>query len=188
MPREARPVIAFCLDRGFGKICSRCRQWVSIHGFGRLSCAPDGHRSACVDCEVWGRFLRRDQHKAYARSYRRTTEGEAVSRDLDYYKKYGISLEIYEQILAEQDGKCAICREPPSMIRFGRVVPLEVDHDHDTGAVRGLLCYRCNTCLERVESVAGWIKSSVAYLARQADHRSRAPERLTASRDPRKLT
>lgn len=63
-------------------------------------------------------------------------------------KKYGLSEEDYERLLAEQGGVCAICEEPPS----GRWKRLAVDHDHETGEVRGLLCITCNTLLGRLEA------------------------------------
>lgn len=51
---------------------------------------------------------------------------------------YGITGEQYEAILAAQGGQCFICEKEPRAKRFA------VDHDHDTGEVRGLLCRRCN--------------------------------------------
>lgn len=53
-------------------------------------------------------------------------------------KTYGITGDDYEALLKRQGGKCAICRARPKSKR------LAVDHDHKTGAVRGLLCSRCN--------------------------------------------
>lgn len=53
-------------------------------------------------------------------------------------KVYGLSPEQYAALLALQGGRCAICRQRPKSKR------LAVDHDHKTGAVRGLLCGRCN--------------------------------------------
>lgn len=53
-------------------------------------------------------------------------------------KTYGITGDDYESLLARQGGKCAICRARPKSKR------LAVDHNHVTGAVRGLLCSRCN--------------------------------------------
>jgi len=53
-------------------------------------------------------------------------------------KTYGLSAEQYDALLARQGGRCAICRARPKSKR------LAVDHDHSTGAVRGLLCSRCN--------------------------------------------
>lgn len=53
-------------------------------------------------------------------------------------KTYGITSDDYDTLLDRQGGKCAICRARPKSKR------LAVDHDHKTGAVRGLLCGRCN--------------------------------------------
>jgi hypothetical protein len=53
-------------------------------------------------------------------------------------KVYGIDELAYKVLLELQGGKCAICRARPKSKR------LAVDHDHKTGAVRGLLCSRCN--------------------------------------------
>jgi hypothetical protein len=58
-------------------------------------------------------------------------------------RKYGMTLENYEGMLARQGGRCAICRKPPKRVR------LAVDHDHRKtgtirGRVRGLLCTYCN--------------------------------------------
>lgn len=56
--------------------------------------------------------------------------------------KYGIGLDEYNEKLAGQRGACAICERKNNGARR-----LAVDHDHDTGAVRGLLCNPCNTVL-----------------------------------------
>lgn len=53
-------------------------------------------------------------------------------------KTYGLEVSDYDALLRAQGGKCAICRARPKSKR------LAVDHDHKTGAVRGLLCSRCN--------------------------------------------
>lgn len=53
-------------------------------------------------------------------------------------KVYGLTPEQYDELLRRQGGRCAICRGRPKSKR------LAVDHDHKTGAVRGLLCSRCN--------------------------------------------
>lgn len=51
---------------------------------------------------------------------------------------YGIDGDEYRRIMAVQGGRCAICQNRPASIRFA------VDHDHQTGEVRGILCKRCN--------------------------------------------
>lgn len=56
-------------------------------------------------------------------------------------RKFGITIEQYEEMLVRQDGGCAICGRPPGRIS------LHVDHDHETNRVGGLLCFRCNNSL-----------------------------------------
>jgi hypothetical protein len=62
-------------------------------------------------------------------------------------KKFGITEEDYYKMLNKQGGVCAICKGPPDK-RWGK---LSVDHCHETGSVRGLLCISCNTNLGRFE-------------------------------------
>lgn len=70
-------------------------------------------------------------------------------------RKYGLSLEQYEQMLAQQKGRCAVCQEVPRRIC--------VDHDHETGDVRGLLCSSCNTAL-------GLLKEDLLRISALADY------------------
>lgn len=60
----------------------------------------------------------------------------AVKREKSLLANYGITLEQYNRMYEEQQGACAIC-----LVQFPM---LEVDHDHETGQVRGLLCGNCN--------------------------------------------
>ena len=84
--------------------------------------------------------------------------------------EYGITVDDYEKLLETQNGVCAICQQPPNnnpKRRQPRVRPqrlLVVDHCHETGKVRGLLCNRCNTGLWGLEA-AEWRKKAEAYLA-----------------------
>ena len=55
----------------------------------------------------------------------------------------------YADMLANQEGSCAICREQCDTGRR-----LAVDHEHSSGRIRGLLCFRCNTSLARYEEYA----------------------------------
>lgn len=75
-------------------------------------------------------------------------------------KKYGITLEQYEQMVASQSNLCAICRKPPHNTK----TRLTIDHDHNTGKVRGLLCGSCNWAIERLDAVPDWNVRASAYL------------------------
>jgi len=58
-------------------------------------------------------------------------------------KKYGLTPERFDALYQAQGGLCCICGQPPSGKGIAGV--LHVDHDHETGQIRGLLCMRCNT-------------------------------------------
>jgi len=74
-------------------------------------------------------------------------------------KQYGITLEDYGRVLADQGGGCAVCGERPKKFR------LAVDHDHTTGVVRGLLCVKCNTTIGKMETLE-WLVCALTYLRR----------------------
>ncbi|MCP4541730.1 MAG: hypothetical protein GY832_31750 [Chloroflexi bacterium] len=100
--------------------------------------------------EVLHRYNNSEKGKAAQRKYRRTTAGKALSRRAKIKYYYGLKSEEYEVMLSQQHGVCGICGKPPTKQR----VSLDVDHDHETGKIRGLLCNVCNRHLGRVE--AGW--------------------------------
>lgn len=62
-------------------------------------------------------------------------------------RKYKISLEKYNELYINQSGVCAVCLRPETMKYLEKVRQLCVDHDHETGKVRGLLCSNCNRAL-----------------------------------------
>lgn len=74
---------------------------------------------------------------------------------------YGITLEQYNELLAKQNGMCAICGSPPG---DGRSKYLHVDHCHLTKKVRGLLCGNCNQGLGRFEHDVGVLSEAIRYL------------------------
>lgn len=64
--------------------------------------------------------------------------------------QYGVDAEWYERTLAEQGGGCAICGETEAYKRGGRTRRLPVDHDHETGQARAILCDACNHAIGHV--------------------------------------
>jgi len=81
-------------------------------------------------------------------------------RDYDLKRHYGITQADYDALLREQDDRCAICQtgEPRGHGRF------HVDHDHETDAVRGLLCHACNTALGGFQDDPDLLARAIAYL------------------------
>lgn len=80
--------------------------------------------------------------------------------------KYGIEKEEYLQKLVSQGGLCKICLEPETDIdkRTGRVKNLSIDHNHETGQIRGLLCRKCNTSLGLLREDKKIIQNMINYI------------------------
>ena len=74
--------------------------------------------------------------------------------------KCGITGKVYDFLLKGQDYKCRICHKTPE--ENGK--ELSVDHDHETGDIRGLLCQKCNTGLGMFEDDVILLESAVTYL------------------------
>lgn len=83
----------------------------------------------------------------------------AKERRRDRKRTHGISLEIYNDMLEVQGGTCAICNLP---CKTGK--SLAVDHSHDTGAIRGLLCINCNTGLGHFKDNLDLLSRAMKYL------------------------
>jgi hypothetical protein len=75
-------------------------------------------------------------------------------------KKYGITPNTYNKLFNEQEGCCAICGVHQSELPY----TMCIDHDHITGEVRGLLCFRCNTGLGNFEDKAELLERATNYL------------------------
>lgn len=75
------------------------------------------------------------------------------------FRTYGLTDAGYSSLLAQQHGRCRICFSEPDPGQR-----LHVDHDHDTGEVRALLCRRCNTLLGMARDESYIIESALQYL------------------------
>jgi len=105
----------------------------------------------CVDCIAEGvttarpiaSGTRKPRCATHTRAAKKRAQINAHGRKVE--TTYGIPGEQYWALYAAQGGVCAICR-----VATGKVKRLAVDHDHDTGEVRGLLCGPCNQMLGRL--------------------------------------
>lgn len=103
-----------------------------------------------------------DRLKDYKKQYREENPEKVrrQERNTDLKRKYGITLVEYEQMLADQDYKCAICQRPAGYDG----IELAVDHDHETGEVRGLLCAKCNPMIGYADDSPSILEAAIAYL------------------------
>jgi hypothetical protein len=113
------------------------------------------------------RALNPEAQAARAAQWRRDNplKRRAYQRNYDLRRKFGINSADYALLFEAQSGVCAICKQEETATWRGRALQLAVDHDHQTGKVRGLLCGRCNPQLEAVER-PGWLEKALAYLAK----------------------
>ena len=82
----------------------------------------------------------------------------------------GVTDDEYQRLLAEQGGGCAICEGKPKRLKKdGTPYRLHVDHDHATGRIRGLLCYRCNKFLASYNATRPLLLRAVRYLDPERD-------------------
>ena len=85
-------------------------------------------------------------------------------KNVEFFKKVGTQFTTidYDRLYQIQQGKCAICKKHSTEFKRN----LAVDHDHKTGKIRGLLCYRCNAILGHYEN-KDFINSIKNYLEKQ---------------------
>jgi hypothetical protein len=81
-----------------------------------------------------------------------------LSRKSHLKRKYGLTIEQYEELSSLWDNKCAICKNPPNR------QSLDVDHCHKLGHVRGVLCDICNKILGMANDNTAILKDAIVYL------------------------
>ena len=109
------------------KVCTMCEQDKPFEDFWKASKGKFGYQAQCKDCQ---RDYRRQRH----------TENPDLWRVGNLKRNYNLSLEEYRDLFIVQNNACAICERTTNS--DGR--SLAVDHDHETGEVRGILCISCN--------------------------------------------
>lgn len=140
------------------KRCNLCGCQKPLGDYGLDRTRRDGRNPRCKDCA-------RPISRANAIAWNRRNPERMVNNHLR--RAFGIDLAEYERLLAAQGGVCAICRNPEKAHakRQGISNRLSVDHDHVTGAVRGLLCRACNFGLAAFEENREHMANAMAYLS-----------------------
>jgi Autographiviridae endonuclease VII len=163
------------------KRCPRCEETLSADAFYSCPSTRDGLSGYCKVCsrakgvEDW-RTASPEKLEARRRKERERARMRAAtdpeyhaqrrewyhankdrSRESSYRSRYGITIADYEKMLMAQGGGCAICRSTPTTV-------LSVDHCHETGVVRGLLCTSCNSALGALGDSPAGLRRALDYL------------------------
>lgn len=180
------------ISQNHQKTCSICH---GSGPFGISKTGKDGLKSHCRKCcadrqreyrernpDVWFKWAAANAEHLKAKDaqrYRADPEAEknrvrvyqaknpakrAHWEDVTKLKKYGLTPQDRDALLSRQGGLCAICSV--TLTRGRTKTGMQVDHDHDTGKVRGLLCLGCNVLLGDFRNTPAFIERAISYLGR----------------------
>lgn len=113
--------------------------------------------------------MKSEAKKAYEKAWYEANREARLKqmRDYNLMKRYGVTADEYDAMLADQGGGCAICgRTYGRMHQSGKKTALVVDHCHSTGEVRGLLCDPCNTSIGKMNDDPALLRKAADYLDR----------------------
>lgn len=153
------------------KDCPRCDTALPLEAFNRDKSRKGGLSCWCRGCQAEAqkafRALRMADPEYRAACVAQTVAWNAANPEVAERTKrrshlkrlYGMTLERYEELHESQGGLCAICDKPEKGGRW-----LSVDHNHETGQVRQLLCSQCNLGIGAVGESPEWFDRAKAYL------------------------
>jgi len=129
------------------KRCTSCKVEKSLSEFYKNKLKKDGVQAQCKVCV--GAYRRLHNEKINAKARIRL-----------WWKKFSLTPADYVKLLEEQGGVCAICRKDKRSVRGY----FDVDHDHTTGMVRGLLCGDCNRAIGLFKENLVNLQTAISYL------------------------
>jgi hypothetical protein len=174
-------------DNTTHKRCSKCQTRKKLEAYYKDASRPDGLNPYCKPClkdrrrsptyrisnQNQSRKFRQqnpDKVKIWDRQRPRRIEVPAKlalrRRKIWLKRLYGATLEDYEKLFVAQNGLCSICQKPETFTQLGKVTNLSIDHCHQTGKVRGLLCRKCNFLIGQANDDPKILLEAVRYLER----------------------
>jgi hypothetical protein len=165
------------------KTCSKCKVEKQLTAFGKCVDRKDGLSQYCKEC--WKDHYKAHRQRNLERGHQRYESNKAwildknkrryeklkaefgsdvsfpeIKRNRHYKTRYGIDIETYNLLLLQQNHSCLICGVHQKEL----TKRLAIDHCHQTGKVRGLLCAKCNKGLGQFNDNPELIKRAAAYL------------------------
>lgn len=147
------------------KRCSQCGVIKEITiGFFKNKRNKNGYSSICKSCD----YIKQKEYKEKNierlrirnRAYYLANKDKKVEYERNWrmMKRYGITFADKERMYAQQKGKCLICNDG------GDLKKIHIDHNHQNGKVRGLLCYQCNSAIAFLKEDISILQKAIDYL------------------------
>lgn len=136
------------------KQCNACFETKPYEDFHKKKRSKDGYKHQCKSC------TNRANSEAYFADVESRRQKQREAQRLYQAKKLNLSEEDLDRMYDEQDSRCAICRITEE--EHGKYLAL--DHCHETGQVRGLLCMSCNTALGHFKDNIENLEMAIKYL------------------------
>ncbi len=168
-------------QEGAMRTCATCKTEKTLEAFVKRSIRPDGRGYICKVCNYaklkdW-RARNPEKRRAQVRKWRQKNPSKVALYARIWRKRYPeknfaaalrsnqkMTVAEYETMERAQEGRCAICRKlPKGRKNNGRLC---VDHCHNTGIKRGLLCHACNTGIGNLQHDSTILQSAINYLSR----------------------
>lgn len=148
------------------KRCPRCEQDKFFSAFGKDKTKKNGLSSYCLNCAKANRKINyaKNPEKEKKKLNQYYSVNKERSRQYSLKALYGLSVESYREMLEQQNSSCKICKTHENNLKR----KLFVDHCHETGKVRGLLCQYCNTMLGNTKDNVLVLQSAINYLSNRS--------------------
>lgn len=138
------------------KICGRCKTSKNISEFSKLSPESKTYKNFKNGIKPWCK----ECYKEYSKKYMRNARKQSGTRYDHYQRRYGISHDQVIEMLEQRNYKCDICGNESDH----RYAKLCVDHNHETGKVRGMLCFSCNVMIGQGRDNTEVLSNAIKYL------------------------
>lgn len=142
------------------KKCACCKEVKPVDMFSKSNSKKYGLYSWCRSCSTTKQKEWRDKNPEKKREHdKKYRSNKDRYKNIILKKNFRITINDYQKMLEDQRGRCGICGNEAEDGRY-----FSVDHDHDTGQIRGLLCGNCNRAIGQLQDSPEILKKAIIYL------------------------
>ena len=158
------------------RTCKVCHKEKPLEEFKKDKTCSGGYSPKCLECvRVQGReYYRKTKDRPDIKNKRRLS-----IKKHDLKRKYGLTLLQVEGLIMSQGGLCGICYRELSGIKY------HIDHDHEIGVVRGVLCSNCNTAIGMFKENLVSLFGAIRYLSKWQAGREQNENKPASKSGPR---